>query len=272
MNGNPKLFGRVASLEIFPKGGTAKEFTFPPFDMEFESDLGPLNLTTVTLYNVNEDTMTLVGAKAQGAGFQYPSVFLNAGYKDENGLVASGNVIRPKFKQDGTNRILEFQISANAGTWSRSYIMKTYSKLPAMSVILDVLERGNIKPGKIVLGENKMISLSANTSLGESVKKICDLTKSQYWFQDGLLHIDSFQPKQKRSSIFLDSTSGLIGLPEEGQKNWKVTSLFRHKFKQNMVISIHGGNLNGDCRIVSGKHKFSTFQSENYSELEVLPL
>ncbi|AOP33412.1 hypothetical protein A0128_05870 [Leptospira tipperaryensis] len=272
MSGNPKLFGRVVSLEILPKGGIAKEFTYPPFDIEFESELSPLNLTTVTMYNVNEDTMTLVGAKSQEAGFQYPSVFLNAGYKDENGLVASGNVIRPKLKQDGANRILEFQINANAGSWSRSYIMKTYSKLPAMSVILDILERGNVKPGKIVLGENKVISFSANRSLGDSIKKFCELTKSQYWFQDGLLHIDSLKPKQRPGVLFLDNTSGLIGIPEQGQKTWKITSLFRHKFKQNMVISIHGGNLNGDCRIVGGKHKFSTFQSENYSELEVVPL
>ncbi|TGK19777.1 phage protein [Leptospira stimsonii] len=272
MTPNPKLFGRVVSLEILPKSGNAKKFTYPSFDMEFESELNSLNSTTVTIYNVNEETMALIGAKTQGSGFQYPSVFLNAGYKDENGLVASGNVILPKFKQDGTNKILEFQINANAGIWSRTYIMKTYSKLPATSVILDILERGNMKPGKIALGEDRIINFSANDSLGECINQFCSLTKSQYWIQDGLLHIDSKQPKQKQSVLFLDSTSGLIGIPEQEEKKWKVTSLFRHKFKKNMIISIHGGKLKGECRIIGGKHKFSTFQSENYSELEVTPL
>lgn len=272
MIGNPKLFGRVASLEILPKTGSGKEFTYPPFDIEFETNIGPMNLTTVTLYNVNEDTMNLIGAKAKGSGVQYPSAFLNAGYKDENGLVVSGEVIRPKLKQEGTNRILEFQISANAGSWSSSYIMKTYSKLPAMTVILDILDRGNIKPGRINITDNKIVNFSANTSLGDCIRRFCGLTKTQYWFQDGLLHIDSLQPQKKPSAIFLDDSSGLIGAPEKGQKTWKIKSLFRHKFKQNMIVSVKGGSLDADCRILKGKHVFSTLQSECYSELEVMPL
>ncbi|TGK21683.1 phage protein [Leptospira kmetyi] len=272
MTGNPKLFGRVAALEILPKTGSGKEFTYPPFDIEFETEIGPMNLTTVTLYNVNQDTMNLIEGKSKGGGLQYPSAFLNAGYKDENGLVVSGEVIRPKMTQDGTNRILEFQISANAGAWSSFYIMKTYSKLPAMTVILDILDRGDLKPGRINIADNKIINFSANTSLGDCIRRFCSLTKTQYWFQDGLLHIDSLQPQKKPSAIFLDDSSGLIGTPEKEQTTWKIKSLFRHKFKKNVIVSVKGGGLDADCRIVKGKHFFSTLKSECYSELEVLPL
>ncbi|EMY78887.1 hypothetical protein LEP1GSC060_0782 [Leptospira weilii serovar Ranarum str. ICFT] len=272
MNGNPKLFGRVASLEILPKVGLGKEFRYPPFDLEFETELDKLNLTKVTLYNVNEDTVRLVGAKSKGKGFQYPTALLNAGYKDENGLVVSGEVILPKFKREGTEKKLEFQISGNAGSWSGFYIMKTYTNLPAQTVILDILNQGNIKPGRITLGENKIVNFSANTTLGDCIRRFCNLTKSEYWFQDGFLHIDSRNPSKKNSGIYLDHSSGLIGVPEKGRKTWKVTSLFRHKFKKNTVITVKGGGLDSECRIVSGKHKFSTFDSSNYSELEVLPI
>ncbi|UOG61426.1 phage protein [Leptospira noguchii] len=272
MIGNPKLFGRTVSLEILPKVGLGKEFTYPPFNLEFESDLSALNLTKVSLLNVNEDTIQLVGAKSKGASFLYPTAMLSAGYNDENGLVVSGEVIYPKFRQDGPNKILEFTISANAGSWNSFYIMKTYSKLPAQTVILDILTQGNIKPGTIVLGENKVISFSATRTLGECIKNFCDLTGSQYWMQDGLLHISPLDPPSKPSIIFLDNSSGLIGVPEKSQKTWKITSLFRHKFKLNMVIAVKGGNLDGECRIVKGKHRFSTFQTTNYTELEVLPL
>ncbi|MBM9576959.1 hypothetical protein JWG45_07310 [Leptospira sp. 201903070] len=272
MIGNSKLFGRVASLEILPKSGLSKEFKYPPFHIEFETELDKLNLTQVTLYNVNDDSMQLIGAKSKGKGFQYPTAFLSAGYKDENGLVVSGEVIDPKFKQDGTNKKLEFKISGNVGSWSGFYIMKTYSNLPAQTVILDILKQGNIKAGKITLGENKTISFSANTSLGDCISRFCNLTKSQFWFQDGFFHLDKRDPAKKNSVIFLDYSSGLIGVPEKGQNTWKVTSLFRHKFKKNLVVTVKGGGLDSDCRIVAGKHKFSTFDSSCYSELEVLPI
>ncbi|EQA69603.1 hypothetical protein LEP1GSC059_3183 [Leptospira noguchii serovar Panama str. CZ214] len=38
------------------------------------------------------------------------------------------------------------------------------------------------------------------------------------------------------------------------------------------MIAVKGGSLDGECRIVKGKHRFSTFQPTNYTELEVLPL
>ncbi|TGL77337.1 phage protein [Leptospira yasudae] len=272
MIGNPKLFGRVVSLEILPRSGVGKEFTYPPFDIEFETEIGPMNLTTVKIYNVNEDTMNLVGAKSKGSGFQYPSASLSAGYKDKFGVVANGEVIRPQFKQEETNKILEFKISANAASWASSYIMKTYSNLPAMTVILDIIKQGNLKPGRITLGENKIVNFSANVSLGDCIQKFCKLTKSQYWFQDGFLYVDTLSPDKKPSRIFLDDSSGLIGVPEKGQKTWKIKSLFRHQFKKNVIVSVKGGGLNGDCRIEKGKHVFSTFQTENYSELEVMPL
>lgn len=63
MIGNPKLFGRTVSLEILPTTGAAKEFCYPPFNFEFETELDGLNLTQVTMYNANEETLRLVSAQ-----------------------------------------------------------------------------------------------------------------------------------------------------------------------------------------------------------------
>lgn len=63
MIGNPKLFGRTVFLEILPTTGTAKEFCYPPFNFEFETELDGLNLTQVTMYNVNEETLRLVSSQ-----------------------------------------------------------------------------------------------------------------------------------------------------------------------------------------------------------------
>lgn len=63
MIGNPKLFGRTVSLEILPATGAAKEFSYPPFNFEFEAELDGLNITQVTMYNVNEETLSLVSAQ-----------------------------------------------------------------------------------------------------------------------------------------------------------------------------------------------------------------
>ncbi|PKA03770.1 hypothetical protein CH375_15045, partial [Leptospira ellisii] len=175
-------------------------------------------------------------------------------------------------KQDGADRKLEFRISGSVGAWTKAYIMKTYVDLPARTVIADILNQANLKAGRIRLGVNKTINFSANTELGDCIRRFCNLTKSQYWFQDGLIHFDASDPAPKRGSIFLDYTSGLIGVPEKGQKTWKVTSLFRHKFKKNAVVSVKGGGLDSECRIVGGTHKFSTFGDVCYSELEVKPL
>ncbi|EMO53166.1 phage protein [Leptospira noguchii] len=272
MIGNPKLFGRTVSLEILPATGVAKEFCYPPFNFEFETELDGLNLTQVTMYNVNEETLRLVSARMKEKKFQYPSALLNAGYKDENGLVVSGEIIHPKWKQEGTNKKLEFQISGSAGAWTRTYIMKTYTNLPARNVIIDILNQGNLKPGRIQLGINKIVNFSANTELGDCIRRFCNLTKSQYWFQDGQIHFDSLDPSKKNSVIFLDHSSGLIGVPEKGQNTWKLTSLFRHKFKKNMIVSVKGGGLDSECRIVGGKHKFSTLNTDCFSELEVKPV
>lgn len=172
--------------------------------------------------------------------------------------MVSGEIIYPKWKQEGIDKKLEFQISGSTGAWTRAYIMKTYTNLSARSVIMDILNQGNLKPGRIQLGVNKIVNFSANTELGDCIRRFCNLTKSQYWFQDGQIHFDS-----------LDPSSGLIGVPEKSQNTWKVTSLFRHRFKKNMIISVKGGGLDSECRIVRGKHKFSTLATDCFSELEV---
>lgn len=263
-----KLFKRIASIDLIPVSGLAKTFNYPPFRIDFETDLDRFASTKIRLYNPNKATIEACDPVKVGTSFQYADLVLTAGYEDLNGVVCGGKIFQIKVTYAGTDKILELSVSEKAGIWSETNILKSYKKTPASVILADICETSNIQIGKISLGEDKLLSYGA-TSLRKAIDDICNNTNSEFYFDEGKIFIVGKSIPSLPSQIYLDHTSGLIGRPEKlEKKRWKVRSLFRHEFRFNQVIKVRGGELDSQIKIIKGKGKFSTHSNEAYSEIE----
>ncbi len=263
-----KLFGRVASIDLRPTRGLAKTFVYPPFRIDFETDFDRFASTKIRLYNPNKETIESVAPSKIANGYSYTDLVLTAGYMDTNGIVCGGKIYQNKLVNSGTDKILELSVSEKAGIWSESNILKSYKQMQVSAILADICSTANFQIGKITPGEDKLMSYGA-TSLRKSIDDLCNLTKSEYYFDDGKIYIIAKDGSLAPSQIYIDYTSGLIGRPEKlDKKRWKIRSLFRHEFRFNQLIFVKGGDLNSQIKILKGKNKFSTHSNEAYADIE----
>ncbi|PJZ24401.1 hypothetical protein CH352_14420 [Leptospira hartskeerlii] len=260
------LFNRVAKVNI---GG--REFSYPPFSIEFtqEQKIGNLQSATLKLYNPSPETIQVFEAKKKGSGKIFPKVTVSAGYKEDSGTVVLGEAINYSVSQNGVERILEVKISDSTTKWSTAIVNKSYKKSSAVSVIKDACKSIGIDPGEIELGENKTYDSITVRGFSDSIRKIAADTKSEFYFRNGLLTLQPKNSKKKQVTL-LNSYSGLLDKPEKTAKGYKIKTLFLYSLCVGMIVKIESKDVNLTAKIVKGTKNFSTFGDAN-CEFEVIP-
>ncbi|PJZ49217.1 phage protein [Leptospira saintgironsiae] len=261
-----KLFNRVAKVNI---GG--REFSYPPFSIEFtqEQKIGNLQSATLKLYNPAPETVRVFEAKKKGGGKIFPKVTVSAGYKEDSGTVVLGEAINYSVSQSGLDRVLEVQISDSTTKWSTAIVNKSYKKSSASSIIKDACKTVGIDPGEIELGEDKTYESMTIRGFNESIRKIALDTKSEFYFRNGLLTLQPKTSKKKKVTL-LNSSSGLLDKPEKTAKGYKIKTLFLYALSVGMIVKIESKEVNITAKIVKGVKNFSTFGDAG-CEFEVIP-
>lgn len=263
------LFQRQISVEILPLQGLSRTFA-NPFHISFETEFDRFNSSTVRLFNPNKQTIAATESQKSGRGRKYPQLNLTAGYKDEHGMVVSGEIYESKTKKEGPDNILEMKVSEKAGSWGATQIMKNYYRLNVSLILPDIISRAKLELGLFQLGSDVRVSHYSRT-LKNSIENLCKLSESEYYWENGKINIQPLSPSSKNAVILLDYSSGLIGHPEKDNGQWKVRSLFRHKLKKNVSVRVSSAEFDGQLRITKGKHKFSNFESDSYTEFLGVP-
>lgn len=264
-----KLFNKVCTLTIGDR-----QYTCPPFDVEFDQKIGGSPVTEVKLYNPNEDTITAV-SKISSSGIG-PLTIINAGYKELRGDCANGYITSFNVKKEQIDKVLTFHIM-DAANKIEKIINKTYISQNAESVLKDLLSLAGVSYEKIQLGLNNVnYKTFTAKAFGDALKVILADTESKDYYNNGIMTI---QPKSYTTKpnwgYVLSKTSGLINVPERsivlGMSGIRFQTLFLYNLYQGSIFKMDSKNVQGTYQVIVGKKKFSSFQ-KTICDFEAIPV
>ena len=233
-----RLYKRSYELVITPSEGESK--TIRNLRISFEitkSVLSFPNLAKITIYNPNEDTLSLLNKK-------YTKIYLNAGYGDNMGLIFKGelrNLIPSKF---GVDRTVVIYAGDGERDWQNSLFNKTFTEnVSIKTAIEDVLKTFKETTIGIIEGVPDIADKLLGHTLSGSSKDILDNFAEEYNFdwniQDGEITIaptsEALLPDE---AVLINSATGMIGSPTVTEIGADVTSLLNSKLLPNRAFKI----------------------------------
>jgi len=228
------------------------------FLVEFDSDPEP-NVAEVSLWNPSVDTISQVKKGTP--------VILNAGRDGDIGVLISGTVGNFEVIDGDVDTELKLYVGDGLNAWA-TVIKKSYNNAKASFIAKDLMTLAGLS-GKIDLGKDiTYTQVVFNGPLKGAVTKVAKDTNSKFYIKNG----QGFIVKRdfKENSIFvLNKNSGLVGRPErvevDEKPGYRVNCLLQHRINVGSYVRIESKRVNGDFRVVKGKHSEQT-------ELEVLPI
>ena len=266
----PQLFNRVAEVTITPPDGVVgKLFSCPPFAMEFDQKIavGSQTTTTLKLINPNMDTINASTPKLINGITKGAEVVISAGYEGSYGTCCVGEAYVQKIQKANTEVTMSLEITDQTSVWSDALVSKSWQNQPASKIIKEMCSLIGLNAGNIVLGVDKTYpSCTCKQPFSQIVKWMCEDTKSEYYFQNGVFYIQPVQPASKKSVQYLSPATGLIGIPEptttNGIKSVKFQTLFFYNLNAGDYIQIDSAEFKkATARIMNGTKKFSTYGS-----------
>jgi len=233
-----RLYKRSYELVITPNEGESKTIRNLRINFEItKSVLSFPNLAKITIYNPNEDTLSLLNKK-------YTKIYLNAGYGDNMGLLFKGelrNLIPSKF---GVDRAVVIYAGDGERDWQNSLFNKTFTEnVSIKAAIEDVLKTFKETTIGIIEGIPDIADKLLGHTLSGSSKDILDNFAEEYNFdwniQDGEITIaptsEALLPDE---AVLINSATGMIGSPTVTEIGADVTTLLNSKLLPNRAFKI----------------------------------
>ena len=266
------FFQRAAMLQV----GTMKYSMEAGFYFEFEVpfyDSDQLTTATFTVNNLNESSR-------RGIKKNQP-VILNAGYKDDMGVLFVGQVSGCSHKHSGVEWQTKIQATTALDQWLNIRVNKTYGKNSrAEDIVRDLLNIFGLEVGIFQLVQNvtyprgRVCSGKLKDIMTEIVVQEC---RSRLLIRAGqviinnpadgvakgylltpecglLMYSDDLDSTETASSVTFGATKEDKSAEE---KTWKRKCLLNYRLGPGDQIQVRSGDLNGRFQIVSGKHKGS---------------
>ncbi|MDD5774271.1 MAG: hypothetical protein PHX78_12490 [bacterium] len=238
-----------------------REFKCPPFSIEFEQKV-IINAPTMTeckLYNPNNDTIKSAEGTKKGTYYDGPQVVITAGYEEENGICVLGKCSHFEVKRHGADTILAMKIWDTPTIWANTMIATTYNNLKISSIIQAIVNKAGLRFDSIKVGSDKILPTFTAQYFNTALQNLCKDSDSEYFFNNGILTVQSKTKLGTANAILLTPKTGLIDLPEKTQGGIKFKTLFLYKLMGGSIVKIESNNYNSVFKIIHGKKKFSTF-------------
>lgn len=223
------------------------------------------------------------------------SIVLNAGYKNNSGLLFKGTITRQNSSQGRTyhaRRRMEIHKKGDVD-WVTTLVCRDGIKhlAPDMYITISLespdlterqvlnkvidklndkvkLEKGTIK----FLKETKINNgISFSSPFKVIMDYICLKNNLQWYITDEIIYVLPIKTAINDSVIVLDETSGMIGSPETTDTGYKVVSLSRHEFAIGKLVKINSQLVKGIFLIANLTHTGDTSSTNWYTELELIP-
>ncbi|WP_419957210.1 phage protein [Psychrobacillus psychrotolerans] len=263
-----KLFNRVVEVITgdlrFNNTDLDIEFNIP-----FDDDLEP-NLSDLTIYNLSSTTRNKL-KRGQ-------LITVNAGYKDDKGVILSGYIDYVTSSLKGTDRSTLIKVIDSQPFNSKKTLQKSFKqKIKADQLIRELAKAINLKIAVIKLPNN--IIYKKGFSIDDVViKKIQDIAKdcgASAYISRSQAYIRSIKDGDNHRFV-LNSDTGLVESPEyfeeekDGKtiKGYKAKSLLQYRMNTASIIELQSVETKSKVRVRKGKHICNG--SSFYTEVEAI--
>lgn len=233
------MFGRKYRIMVFDENGEGIDVSEMHVIFALSKTITLDNsVSIVTIYNLNADTEGKLVEKAH-------RITIEAGYEGNCGLIFDGDIIQPiRYKENGTDyrldlismdgdRFLNQGFSAftmTRGQTKRQVVeqIANTAKNPAkLGSISDSYNGTKYIRGKVVFGMAK-----------DYLKQLATTEDSYFYMENGTVNLVSLSDYPEDEIIKLDSTSGLIGSPQQTEDGVTFKCLINPRIKINKTVNI----------------------------------
>lgn len=260
-------FGRIAEVVV----GKTK-FSMQDFNLEatvpFDADMLP-NEAEIKIWNLSKETLTLFKANN--------SLYLNAGYEGDIGLLFNGRISSVQTAWDGVDQIttihaLDSEDFSKKGKRDIAFAKGTY----AGSMIRQLADLAGLPLAVLQLERDYQYKNGYADSgiLTDMLKKIADTCQTGIYINKGKLYVRNLD-KGPANLFKLNKTTGLIGTPEpfadEQQKGYNLKQQLQYRVTTASVMDVDCSVFQGRLRVRGGTHRISrtgdsTTESEAISD------
>ncbi|MBA2878057.1 hypothetical protein HNR63_001111 [Anoxybacillus kamchatkensis] len=263
-----ELFGRYAVIKTGNVTLNSDDLTVE-FEAPFDDDMEP-NESKITIYNLSQKTVNQLKRNQQ--------LTLDAGYKQDHGVLLSGYISKVENKGERTDVKTTIYVLDTKPFDTKKTVKKSYKKgIKASQILRDLIASFSLKVAVLKLPKDKVYTkgYTVNGEIIEQLNKIAKDCGASAYINKGQLYIRSL--KEGDDTRFkLSSDTGLIGSPEpfeeevDGRiiKGYKVKCLLQYRLTTASIVEIQSKTVNGKFRVRKGRHYWNG--NEFYTEMEVI--
>ncbi len=270
-------FGRVVRARITPKDGssiTVIEGFDVSFDIEKNLEQEP-NKGKFKFYNLPEEFRNKLQLK------DTDKIVFEAGYKDTVASIFEGNVTHVLSGIEGPDWVTNMEAEEGGKSYRQASVSKSYGEgTPFKTVVDDIVKTfDGLKVSPTVtaaianIGKTFPNGLTIDGSSARVLNSILQGVGLTFSIQNGQMQILKFGGASDQPIVELDYSSGLVNIPQLGEKKDKATISFQcftnpqivpgRKVLLKQPKSARGTYV---CQVV--KIKGSTFDTEFYDTIE----
>jgi hypothetical protein len=244
------------------------------------------NTATVEIFNLKEANRRVLqeGSELAESDLEYDwPLVINAGYVGSLGQIFSGDIVTAFSRLDGVDWITTIEAEDGGKKYRSTRINKSFGANTSVATVLNELASalgvglGNSAAKFAAGAEQGYLNFENGVALSGKVSKLLDkyVTSAGYtWsIQDGQLQILDPSETLMDTITQLDSTTGLVGTPEQGEKGIvNVTSLLQPTIIPGRRLNIQSKMIEGEYKATKTIHIGDTEGTEWYTEVEGKPL
>ncbi len=273
-----KLYLRRVSVTLVNQsGGHDFEGLRIKFEVEKTNESQP-NRARISIYNLSEKSRSMF----EDGGSR---VILTAGYKDNFGVIFSGNIVKAKHKKkkglqkgavttkyEGVDIITEIEAGDGDNKYRNSRLHRGF---PAGTPIKDVLqELSGAFDMPANIDEEAIPSLqyangySVDGPCRYALDEICKTNGLEWSIQNEVLQIISKNKTTKIGAIVLNPTSGLIGSPTKMSKGVEFVSLLQPALSPGCAVKLESKFIEGTFKVRKVTHDGDSHEGDFVSKCE----
>lgn len=249
------------------------------FKIEKTKDKAP-NRADVDVYNLSPTNRELLKQYAGDKAQSFP-LTIEAGYMNNREMLFKGDILTADSYQEGATWLTPIEASDGGKKYSSARFSKSYGRGTLVtSVLSEVITAFGIGPG------NALAQLSASPrgffkfQNGVVVKgKIVDILDKyissagyQWSIQDEQLQLLQPRTGNQEPLVLLNSSSGLIGSPEKGEKGKIIfRALIQSAIRPGRRVVVESNTATGTFVVEKAKYQGDTWGNEWTVEAEATP-
>ena len=223
-----------------------------------------------------------LGKDSRGAfETEYKRIWLDAGYVNRFATIFVGEIATSISKVGGSETSTAITAGDGDLAWTSGVMNETFAAGSKVSdIVRQLVRRGmpGITDGPIIGLDDDITFVRpyvANGATSDRLDEIDRTYNAQWTVQNGEFEMIARRRTGTQEAVVLSHTTGLIGSPAKTEKGIRAVCLLNGALKPNEPVIIESDTLSpsrGIYKIISVKHKGSTYANTFFSEIECVSI